>query len=328
MRALSTRLAMVAALLWLAACGANTPAPSAATSTAAPSATAAAFPRTVTDSKGTSLTLDAAPKRIVSLSPAVTEVLFAIGAGSQVVASDRFSDFPVEAAKTAKLDYSQPSAESALALSPDLVVMTSRQQQQVPQFRALRLPVLYMEEPTSIDAAIENVRLYGGITGHPAEANALADSMRALVARVVAQVPSGADGPRVFYELSPELYSAAPNSFIGSMLTMLRARNVAEGAKTAFPQLSSEAVIAANPQVVLLADSGSTSGSQSLATVSARAGWSVIDAVKNGRVIGIDPNLGNRPGPRVVDGLEQMARALYPERFGTPTPTATAGMGR
>ena len=328
MRVLSTRLVMFSALLWLAACGTGTPTPSAATSTAAPSASAAAFPRTVNDSKGTGLTLSAAPQRIISLSPAVTEVLFAIGAGPQVVASDRFSDFPAEAARTAKLDYSQPSAEAAVALSPDLVVMTSRQQQQVPQFRTLRLPVLYMEEPTTIDAAIENVRLYGGITGHLAEANTLADAMRARVARVVAQVPSGPDGPRVFYELSPELHSAAPNSFIGSMLTMLRARNVADGAKTAFPQLSSEAVIAANPQVVFLADSGSTSGSQSLATVSARAGWSGIDAVRSGRVIAVDPNLGNRPGPRVVDGFEQMARALYPDRFATPMPTATTGTSR
>src|SRR4051812_45813009 len=182
---------MALALLWLVACGTATAPPGPGISTAAPSATAAAFPRTVTDSKGTSLTLAAAPKRIVSLSPAVTEVLFAIGAGPQVVASDRFSDFPPEAAKTAKLDYSQPSAEAAVALSPDLVVMTSRQQQQVEQFRTLRLPVLYMEEPTSIDATIENVRLYGGITGHLAEANTLADAMRARVARVTAQVPSG-----------------------------------------------------------------------------------------------------------------------------------------
>ena len=112
------------------------------------------------------------------------------------------------------------------------------------------------------------------------------------------------------------------------MLTLLHARNVAEGARTAFPQLSSEAVIAANPQVVLLADSGSTSGSQSLATVSARAGWSGIEAVRTGRVIAVDPNLANRPGPRVVDGFEAMARALYPDRFGTPTSTATTGTNR
>jgi iron complex transport system substrate-binding protein len=307
------------ALLWLVACSTG---PSSPSPTAVPSAPAAAFPRTVSDSKGASLTLAAPAKRIVSLSPAVTEVLFAIGAGPQIVASDRFSDFPAEAAKTAKLDYSQPSAEATVALSPDLVIMTTRQQQQVEQFRALRLPVLYMEEPTSLDATIEKVRFYGGITGHAAEADALANVMRARIARVTAQVPSG-DGPRVFYELSPELYSAAPNSFIGSMLTLLHARNVADGAKTAFPQLSSEAVIAANPQVVLLADAGSTAGSQSLATVSARAGWSGIEAVRTGRVIAVDPNLGNRPGPRVVEGFEQMARALYPERFGAPTSAVT-----
>lgn len=305
---------LLAVLLALVVGCAPDAAPSAPAST--PTATPApAFPQTVTDSRGARLELTAAPKRIISLSPGVTEMLFAVGAGPQVVATDRFSDYPAEAARTTKLEYSQPSAEAAVALAPDLVIMTTRQEGQVEQFRALRLPVLFMEEPKSLATVVASARLYGRITGHAAEGEQAAAAMQARIDRVTAQLPPG-DGPRVFYELSPDLYTAAPESFIGSMLTQLRARNVAQGARIAFPQLSSEAVIAADPQVILLADGGSRSGNQSAATVAARPGWGGMEAVRTGRIASINPDTVNRPGPRVVDGLEAMARALYPDRFG------------
>lgn len=292
----------------------------------APSPTAAtleAFPQTVTDSRGTQLQLGGAPRRIISLSPGVSEVLFAVGAGAQVVATDRFSDYPAEAARTAKLDYSQPSAEAALAHSPDLVIMTTRQESQVEQFRALKLPVLFMEEPKTLAAVVESARLYGRITGHAAEGERLASALQGRIDRIASQV-QGAEGPRVFYELSPELYTVSPDSFIGSMISLLGARNVAQGARTAFPQLSAEVVIAADPQVILLADAGSRSGSQNLGTVSARAGWGSVEAVRTRRIYELDPDTVNRPGPRVVDGLEAMARALYPDRFAVTPAAATA----
>lgn len=292
--------------------GDASPAQATSTSTAIPAAT---FPQTVTDSRGTRLDLAAAPRRIVSLSPGVTEMLFAVGSGAQIVATDRFSDYPAEAARTTKLDYSQPSAEAAVALTPDLVIMTTRQESQVEQFRALRLPVLFMEEPRSLAAVVESARLYGRITGHAAEGDRLASALQARIDRVTAQLPPG-DGPRVFYELSAELYTVAPESFIGSMLTLLRARNVAQGARTAFPQLSAETVIAADPQVILLADAGARSGSQSAATVAARPGWGGIEAVRTRRIVELDADTVNRPGPRIVDGFEAIARALYPATGG------------
>jgi iron complex transport system substrate-binding protein len=306
-------------LLATAACDTSTSAPPA---TVTPASTPAAFPRTVTDSTGKALRLDRAPKRVISLSPGATEALFAIGAGGQVVATDRFSDFPPEAAATEKLDYSQPSAEAVVALHPDLVIMATRQQAQVDQFRALQLPVLFMEEPKTVQAVIESIRFYGGITGHSADADALAAKMETRIAKITSQVPAG-DGPRVFYELSPQLYSAAPDSFIGSMLTLLRAQNVAKGAKTPFPQLSAEAVIASDPQVVLLADAGERSGGQSASTVAARPGWAGLAAVRSGHIYQVNPDLVNRPGPRVIDGLAALAVALYPDRF-PPTAAATA----
>lgn len=305
-------LAVLAALVLGCGSGASVPPPATTTPSATP---AAAFPQAVTDSRGVRLELAAAPRRIISLSPGVTEMLYAIGAGTQIVATDRFSDFPAEAARTTKLEYTQPSAEATVALTPDLVIMTGRQEGQVEQFRALRLPVLFMEEPKSLAAVVESARLYGRLTGHAAEGEQLAASLQARIDRVIAQLPPG-EGPRVFYELTPDLYTVAPESFVGSMLTALRTRNVAQGARTAFPQISAETVIAANPEVILLVDGGARSGGQSAATVSARPGWGGIDAVRNRRIVALEPDIVNRPGPRIVDGFEAIARAIYGERLG------------
>jgi iron complex transport system substrate-binding protein len=305
-------LAVLAALVLGCGSGASVPPPATTTPSATP---VAAFPQAVTDSRGVRLELAAAPRRIISLSPGVTEMLYAIGAGAQIVATDRFSDFPAEAARTTKLEYTQPSAEATVALTPDLVIMTGRQEGQVEQFRALRLPVLFMEEPKSLAAVVESARLYGRLTGHAAEGEQLAASLQARIDRVIAQLPPG-EGPRVFYELTPDLYTVAPESFVGSMLTALRTRNVAQGARTAFPQISAETVIAANPEVILLVDGGARSGGQSAATVSARPGWSGIDAVRNRRIVALEPDIVNRPGPRIVDGFEAIARAIYGERLG------------
>jgi iron complex transport system substrate-binding protein len=315
-RRLTFALALAMLVALILACGSNGGVPTRAVATATASASPiAAFPQSATDSRGVKLELATAPKRIVSLSPGVTEMLYAIGAGPQVVATDRFSDFPDEAARTTKLDYSQPSAEAAVALAPDLLIMTTRQEGQVEQFRALRLPVLFMEEPKSLAAVVESARLYGRLTGHAAEGERLAASLQGRIDRVVAQLPPG-EGPRVFYELTADLYTVGPESFVGSMLTTLRARNVAQGARTGFPQISTETVITANPEVILLADAGARSGNQSAATVSARPGWSGLDAVRNRRIVGLDADTVNRPGPRIVDGFEAIARAIYPDRFG------------
>jgi iron complex transport system substrate-binding protein len=131
--------------------------PPAAGSTAA-AAAAGGFPRTITDSGGTKVEIEAEPERIVSLSPAATEILFAIGAGDRVVGTDAFSNYPAEAEETAKLDYSDPDPEAALALDPDLVIMPTRQQEQVAQFRDLGMTVLYLEEAEDIEGCITRSR--------------------------------------------------------------------------------------------------------------------------------------------------------------------------
>lgn len=314
-------LALAAALL--TACGdAKTPAPDAApapaTSTSvAPAPTAAptaTFPVTVKDQDGRPVTVAARPKAIISFSPGVTEILFAIGAGPQVIAADQFSDFPAEAkALKTRVKYTNPDVEGALALNPDLVVMSRAQRTSVERFRTAGLPVFYAPEPDSLDAVVESVRMWGQLTGHPAEAERVATDMRTRIDATKAKVATVAEGTRVYYELSDSLFSAGDQTFIGSMLALLKTKNTATGAATAFPQLTAEAVIARDPQVIFLADA--SSAGQSLETLKKRPGWASISAVKEGKVYPVNPDIGNRPGPRIVLALEELGHLLYPELF-------------
>ncbi len=271
-----------------------------------------AFPLTLTDSDGHQVTLAGPARRIVSHSPGATEILFAIGAGGQVIAADQFSDFPAEAKALPKVKYSDPSPEAELALEPDLVILATNQRAQVEAFRTLGLPVFFNREPSGIEGVLGNVRLLGRVTGHVAEAAALAITMTARIAAVTSAIGDVQRGPVVFYELSDSLYSAAPSTFIGGMLTALKARNIAQGAASPYPQLTTEAVIAAAPEVILLADHDHGGTPEQ---VRARPGWSTIPAVRDGRMYPVDPDVVNRPGPRIVEGVEMMARLLYPARF-------------
>jgi iron complex transport system substrate-binding protein len=308
-------LAFAAAALLLVACSDDdTPDEADVSSTpAVQGTTGAGFPTTITDSSNTKVTIAEAPKRIVSLSPAATEILFAIGAGDQVAGTDSFSDYPDAATKTAKLDYSKPDPEVALALDPDLVIMTTRQQEQAQQFRDLHMNVLYIEEAETVDGVYDTIEMFGDISGHTKDAQALVADMRQRIGAVTSKLATVSEGPRVFYEVTNDLYTASPDTFIGSMLTMLKAKNIAEGATTQFPQLTAEAVIDANPQVVLLADAKFTN--ENADTVSARPGWADIAAVKDRRIYAIDDDIASRPGPRIVDAIEAIAKALYPEQF-------------
>lgn len=311
-----TALLALAVLALLAACAAPrnevvpvSAAPAAGGPAQGSTAAAPAFPRTVTDRGGQPITIPARPERIVSLAPGMTEVLFAIGAGPRIVATDLYSDYPDAARRTEKLDYTRPSSEQVLALRPDLVLMSSRQRDQVQRFRDLGLPVLFLGEPESLAQAFENMRTIGIAAGEDEATGVLVRGLQARVDAVAAQSAGVASRPRVFYELTPALHTAGPASFVGSLFTILRAQNIAP-ATPAYPQLTAERVIAADPEVIVLGYVGTTK--VDARAVVQRPGWSAVSAVRTGRVILLDPDLANRPGPRVVDALELLARALYP----------------
>ena len=283
------------------------------TSTPTVAATAATqYPLTLTDGKSRSVTLEDAPQRIASLSPAATEVLFAIGAGDQVAAVDKFSDYPPEAKTRQQLDAFEPSVEAIAGAQPDLVFVFYDPGNLVDGLARAGLTVFFLETPTSVEGVLEQIRLLGQATGHPQEADELVATMQQAIGDIQEQVADVEQGPRLFHEVDNQLYTVAPASFVGSLYTILKAQNIAAGTDQAFPQLSQEAIIEANPEVIILGDAA---GGETAETVKARPGWGSISAVKNSRIYVIDPDIVSRPGPRLVDALGTLAQALYPERF-------------
>jgi iron complex transport system substrate-binding protein len=208
--------------------------------------------------------------------------------------------------------YSTPDPEAALSFEAELVIMADRQADQIPQFRNAGMPVFDTGRPESLEEVYEQIELLGRITDHTDEATEVIADMQARIAAVEAELAEVQDGPRVFFELTPDLYSVAPNSFVGALLTLLKAQNVAEGAASQFPQLSNEAVLAADPEVIFLTDA---EFGESLETVAARPGWDAVSAVLEERVYPLDGDLASRPGPRLAEAVELMAAALYPELF-------------
>lgn len=273
---------------------------------------AAGFPITVTRSDGRELTIEEAPPRIASLSPGATEVLYAVGAGSQIVVTDDYSDYPEEAQGTPKLDAFQPDPEAIVGSEADLIILAHDIDGMVAELDDLGETVLFLETPDSIDGVIEQVGVLARVTGHAEEGERLAQEMRDRISAVTSGLADVDEGPRIYHELDNTFFTVAPDSFVGGFYELLKARNIAEGATDEYPQLTQEEILERDPEIIILAD---VAGGESAETVKARPGWDAISAVKNDRIYAVDPDILSRPGPRVTDGLEELARLLYPERF-------------
>lgn len=272
----------------------------------------ATFPLTVTDDAGREVVVASRPERIVSIAPSTTEILFALGLDDRVVGVDDYSDFPPAAAAKPRLGgMVDPDLEPLVATTPDLVLATGLQTETVvPALEELGIPVAVID-PGTVDEVFAGIALVGRITGGEAAAAELACKMRHRIDAIAARV-AGAPQPRVFFELSPDLYTAGPGSYVDDLITRAGGSNVAADAGTEWPQLGLEALVAGDPEVILLADEEAGVTPEQ---VRARPGWHAIGAVVDGRIVAVDPDLTNRPGPRVVDGLEAIARALHPDRF-------------
>jgi iron complex transport system substrate-binding protein len=313
-RYLSAALAALIVLALAAACADDgdpvltTPAP---TPTAAPAAAPDGFPVTVVDSNGNELTLPAPATRIVALAPSFVEILFALGAGDSVAGVDENTDYPPEALEITKISGFSPSVEGIAALEPGLVVIFYDPGGLEDALEGLGIATLFLATPDSIEGVYDHITILGQLTGRSEEAEALISRMQSDIEALLARVPAG-EGPTVYHEIDNTYFTAGPGSFIHDLYVRLGARNIAEATGEAFPQMSAEAIIAANPEVIILAGELAADSPE---TVAARPGWDAISAVQNGRVYTIDPNLISRPGPRVVEGLEELARFLYPEAF-------------
>jgi iron complex transport system substrate-binding protein len=269
-----------------------------------------AFPMTVTDGTGATVTLRALPTHIASLDAAHTEVLYAIGAGGQVAAVDKYSDCPAAASPLPKIDSFNISLEAITAEHPDLVVLGfTAGSDIVSGLQGAGITVLTQPSPSGIKGVYDDIELMGKVTGHAGEADTLVTNMSNQV-RAISAETAGKTPPTVYHEVDNTYYSVGPGSFIDDLYKTLRAKNVAATSGEAYPQLSAEAIIAANPDVIILADEDS---GESANTVAARPGWSPIKAVAGHRVYTVDPNIVSRPGPRIVDALKALEADLYPE---------------
>jgi len=308
-----------ALVLALAACGGGSE-PAAGTSVAPTDAGEAAstttsvapegFPVTVVSGQEpdtTEVTIEAEPAAIVSISPTGTEMLFAVGAGDQVVAVDAFSYFPEEAPVT-ELSGFEPNLEAILGYEPDLVIASGDPGDLASGLEAAGVPTLLLPSALDLDEAYDQIERIGRATGHTADAQALTEQMAADIEAAVASVPAG-DGEALTYyhELDPSFFAASGDTFIGEVYSLFGLENIADATGEAYPQLSQEFIVEADPDIIFV-----TSGdfSESPETISARPGWGEIDAVENGDVVVVDADESSRWGPRVVDFAEGVAEAL------------------
>jgi iron complex transport system substrate-binding protein len=294
---------LVAALALAVAGCTSSGSPQATTSPTASSADT--FPVTVGG-----LTVSQRPSRIVVLSPTLTEMVYAVDAGAQVVAVDELSNYPTTTPKTTLSGF-KPNAEAIAKYTPDLVLLSNDQDNIVSQLRTLNIPTLLLEYAKNIDDTYSEIGDIGKVTGHTAAAQALVEKMKSDLDKLAAEVPHRDKTLSYYYELDPSYYSATSNTFVGALFTRASLVNIADPAGkdgNDFPKLSAEYIVKANPDLVFLADTKCCG--QSLDTVSKRAGWDAIGAVRNGQVITLDDDIASRWGPRVVDLLRVITQAV------------------
>jgi iron complex transport system substrate-binding protein len=277
-----------------------------------------AFPLTLHTAAG-AVTVMHRPTRVVSLSATATQMLYAIGAGSQVVAVDQYSTYPASAPRT-RLSGLQPNIEAIARYRPDLVVNDADVGNLSRSLKTLHIPLLIEAAATSFDDSYRQIDELGAATGHPAGAHATLEAMRTKIAQLVQSVPRPGGQLRVYHELDPTFYSATTATFIGQIYRMFGLHNIADRAgatkNSGYPQLSAEYVVAADPQIIVLADTRCCH--QSAHAVADRPGWSRVDAVRHGLVLGVDDGLASEWGPLIVRfvarvaAIVRQAEAIYP----------------
>ena len=273
------------------------------------SSSAAAFPVTIDAANG-SVTLDAQPTKIVSISPTATEMLFAIGAGAQVTAADSYSNYPADA-PTTDLSAFEPNVEAIAAYEPDLVVYASDPGDLQKSLDKLHIPALMEPAAVTMDDVYAQMEQLGEATGHADEATTQNDELRSKITSIVDGVGDAGNGMSYYYELDDTFYSVTSETFIGNVLGQLGLTNIADqakGASSGYPQLSAEYIVQEDPSLILLADTKCCG--QTAAKVAKRPGWQDLSAVGDGGVIELDDDIASRWGPRIADLLQQVGDAV------------------
>jgi len=327
---------LAALVLLLAACTGSaspTPAPTSSTAvaTVAPTATpiptaspapSPAFPITLTDDEGASVTIPAEPKRIVSLTPATTEILFGLGVGDRVVASDDGSDYPAAAAKLKHVaTFSSVDTEQVVQLGADLVLaggLGFTPADAITKLRSLKIPVLVIYAP-SVDGVLKDIQTIGSAVGATGAATTMTDGMRSQLKVVsdaaAAKATSAGAKPRVYYEIgytdaTGQIYAPAEKSFLAEMVTLAGADPITTGDPNTY-EIPLEKLIQRDPQVIIIGVNPFYSPAP--ASLATRPGWKVMTAIKDNQVRAVQDTEITRPGPRLATGLRALALGIWPD---------------
>jgi len=275
-------------------------------------------PGTYTDDMGRGVSIDKIPQRIVSHVPSITETLFALGLEERVVGVSDYCNYPEEAKlKPSVGDYFNPSVERIVALEPDLV-LTDGHSQNIKGLEVLGI-TFFVIDPKDIDGILKDIELLGRITGVEKKAKALVSEMNSSLAQVISQA-EGAPKVRVFYVFDAtdlnNPWTAGPGSFVDSLITMAGGENIAAQAQGAWVQFSIEQLVSSDPEIIMI-DASHGTAVVSEEELRAHPAWQGITAVKQGRIQIVDGDLVNRSGPRIIQGLEEIAKIIHPELFTT-----------
>lgn len=268
---------------------------------------------TIIDDYGRTVVIPKYPQRIISLAPSTTEILYAVGLGDKIVGVDDYSDYPEEAKNKTKIGncYPTPNLEIILSLKPDLIVtadITSKDFVTTMEEKGLKVIVL---APKTINGIIQNIRLVGLIGNKAAEANNLADNLEQRINAITSKT-SNSNFPKVYVEYYP-YWTFGPGSFSNDLILMAGGRNIAATTTTAYPNIDDEFIVSSNPEIIIYTIGPYTT--TTIEEIKRRTGWYETDAVKNNKIYTLDDNIISRPGPRIVDALEQLAELIHPELF-------------
>lgn len=275
------------------------------------------FPVTIKDALDNEVTLEEKPEKIVSLIPSNTEIAFALGLGEEVVGVSDFDNYPEEATTKEKIGGMEINIEKIISLQPNLVLAHASAlngTEGLQQLRDAGLTVLVINDAQNFDQVFESIAMIGKATGETKNADELIKEMKDKLAEIKTKAEGIKEKKKVFVEVSPapEVYTTGKNTFMDEMISIINAENIAND-QEGWIKIDQEAIIDKNPDVIITTYGFYTENATE--QVLARQGWENVKAIKNKQVIDVDSDTVTRSGPRIVEGVEELAKAVYPEVF-------------
>ncbi|WP_163527747.1 ABC transporter substrate-binding protein [Halobacillus ihumii] len=281
--------------------------------------TQGAYPLTVKDSAGNEVVLEEDPERIVSLIPSNTEITFAVGAGEQVVGVSKHDNYPEQVNEIDKIGGMQINTEKVLSLKPDLVLAhgsnAHNSQAAIKQIRNAGIPVYVVKNATDFKGVYETIQSIGKLVNEQEKANSIVAGMKDKLKKIKEKASTIEDPKSVFVEVSPapEIYTTGTGTFMNQMLEAINAKNAA-ASQEGWVKMNEEAIISLQPDVIITTYGYYTKNP--VEKVLSREGWEQVPAIKNEQVFDVHSDIVTRAGPRLIEGVERLAEAVYPETFG------------